>query len=772
MKLKKIHIEKFRGAIKPLSLPLDASKNITMIFAENGNGKSTISDALICCLSDKKEMGSLDDKSIPHAEKRKSLLALNAENHELKIVIETDANTFTTSFDGQSFSTTNADSKPKIAHLRRSQISKLLEAKPAERYDEVSDFIDVDNLLKCEVALAQTIKTEEIILVTVIEMITNSKELIEKNWTDAGKPGNKWEDWLIPIIKKDIGIIEARKKLLDDVLSKWKYTIDTKEEITTKIATIDTSQIELEEVNEEILKIGSAANQTKLLAVLKSAKGFIMPIDNIDKCPVCANDIEKEDLIKSLSIRIEEMNNLSLLLSRQTAIQKEIDRLNNNALNDLRQVIDRLKPMSEKLKLSESSISSFIDDLVLKFEEEEQLNNKFRIVYSEGIDVIKPQVNILKAEFGEINSEFEQYEILKNSYENLIEKTAEADAKNELITRLKRAYAIVSEERKAFIDEELDSITEEVNRMYAVIHPNEEIGNLKLFLKKSARKSLEVKSKFYGREDISPQALYSESHLDTLGVCIMLALAKKGSDGNMILVLDDVLTSVDHPHLNRFVNLIHDEAAHFGHIFITTHYLPWKEMYRHGRADKSDMEFFELKKWDIDNGISYQNVKTLSQELEYLLNLEYTDRQAISSKCGVIIEMYLKYLAKKYQCKLPLRDPAEYTMGEYVDCFKSTLKKQLISSVQQSDGEPNTCNIGELITKLKQYITTRNMIGAHFNTMAEHIGDADIAELVALTKKLYRSLECPKTHNLPNRRTGSYWMTKNETVKLEPLLHP
>ena len=64
------------------------------------------------------------------------------------------------------------------------------------------------------------------------------------------------------------------------------------------------------------------------------------------------------------------------------------------------------------------------------------------------------------------------------------------------------------------------------------------------------------------------------------------------------------------------------------------------------------------------------------------------------------------------------------------------------------------------------------MIGAHFNRMAEHIGDTDIADIVELTKELCYALECPETHNLPNRRTGSYWKTKNETVKLEPLLHP
>ena len=67
MRITNIHIDKFRGAVKPITLPLDKSKKITMIFAENGNGKSTISDAIVCSLSPSKEWGSLDDKSIPPA---------------------------------------------------------------------------------------------------------------------------------------------------------------------------------------------------------------------------------------------------------------------------------------------------------------------------------------------------------------------------------------------------------------------------------------------------------------------------------------------------------------------------------------------------------------------------------------------------------------------------------------------------------------------------------------------------------------------------------
>lgn len=72
-----------------------------------------------------------------------------------------------------------------------------------------------------------------------------------------------------------------------------------------------------------------------------------------------------------------------------------------------------------------------------------------------------------------------------------------------------------------------------------------------------------------GCQRVACSAHDSELHLDTLGLCVYLALAKQS--GNALVVLDDVLMSVDDPHLDRAVDLISEEASHFGHVIITTH---------------------------------------------------------------------------------------------------------------------------------------------------------------------------------------------------------
>jgi len=60
-RIDKLEIVGFRGATKPLEIHFDTSKPVTMIFGENGTGKSTVADAFDFACNGK--YGSLEDRS-------------------------------------------------------------------------------------------------------------------------------------------------------------------------------------------------------------------------------------------------------------------------------------------------------------------------------------------------------------------------------------------------------------------------------------------------------------------------------------------------------------------------------------------------------------------------------------------------------------------------------------------------------------------------------------------------------------------------------------
>lgn len=71
----------------------------------------------------------------------------------------------------------------------------------------------------------------------------------------------------------------------------------------------------------------------------------------------------------------------------------------------------------------------------------------------------------------------------------------------------------------------------------------------------------------------------------------LYCVSKKYGDENTILVLDDVMMSVDENHLDRFIDLLHSESVNFGHILVTTHYRPWRDRYRNNRAPGGRVHF-------------------------------------------------------------------------------------------------------------------------------------------------------------------------------------
>src|SRR5439155_13143363 len=107
--------------------------------------------------------------------------------------------------------------------------------------------------------------------------------------------------------------------------------------------------------------------------------------------------------------------------------------------------------------------------------------------------------------------------------------------------------------------------------------------------------------------------------LDMLGICVFLALAKFFKTDNTIVVLDDVLTSVDGPHLDRFMQLLHDEAPHFNQCIVTTHYRPWRDRYRWAKGPTANTQLIELGPWTLKNGLHVGEFRTAIAELKAVL---------------------------------------------------------------------------------------------------------------------------------------------------------
>lgn len=771
MKLNNLHIKSFRGATQPVTIEFDKAKKITMIFAENGNGKSTISDAFVCLLTNEK--GSLDDKSSVDAQFLKSL---GTGTGEASITLDTDIGIFSATLSGNSktFTKNPIVGIPAIRFLRRNQIINLINAEAAKRYDTLKDYIDVSNILTSEDALRKVTKEVDTDLQRTTGILSSATITLEKSWETEGKPDGEMLIWAKAQSEKDLSKENRDYLVLVELIKQWN-AIDIKhKEIVALDDTIKLS-LQAKKSSEEIvnkLKLENTTNNTELLTLLHNAKTYIAAQEEIDSCPVCSSDFEKTVVITSLEKQIISMDALdkaAKILDINTKAHEKNIAIQTSAITTISSSIINYKNSISKYGDKLPEIVPFVDGI--------------------GLDVatnytcFTDNLSALTVLFSKIDEAektkrkaIEQHNIIKeqfNSITTCTEKLVKLDA---LSKATSKALAIVETERKKFYDNELLSISSEVERMYQLLHPDEGLGGIKLFLNPKYKYSLELVANFHSEEGITPQSVYSESHLDTLSICIFLALAKKYSDGNTILVLDDVVMSVDESHLNKFINLLHDEAEHFGQIIITTHYRPWKDRYRTHRAPGAKVHFIELRKWSKETGIRVQNGRVELQELELALeDKAYFDRQIIASKSGIILENLLDYLTDIYEYHLPKRKSLKYTLGELIDTLQPKYLKNL--KTIHTGKRLNESSVEEVfeveyqlqpvIEELKKLLFIRNQVGAHF-TLEQDASDDDVELFGRKSLELGKILICSETGQLPLSKEVDHYKTKNGSVKLYP----
>lgn len=360
-----------------------------------------------------------------------------------------------------------------------------------------------------------------------------------------------------------------------------------------------------------------------------------------------------------------------------------------------------------------------------------------------------------------------------NRYDENLAKRAELDV---LIPLLDKALQHCIQQRQTFTNKIIGEIADQVGVLYEKIHPGEGLDKIALPLDPKKRASIELEANFSG-EDVKPQAYFSQSHLDTLGLCVFLALACRDRPDQTILILDDVLGSVDEPHVERVVGMIYEVSETFRHTIVTTHYRPWREKFRWGFLKPDQVcQFAELKLWTLADGMALTGSMPEIERLKLLLAEPEPDVQSVCAKAGVILEALLDFLTMKYGCAVPRRPAGTYTLGDLLPAVNGKLLAALkIEALDHSVGPPPVISAIELkpiLEKITAIAQARNIMGAHFNQLAFDLYPTDGINFAKLVEQLADAIICPD-HGWPGKdKSGSYWNNGGDTRRLHPLKKP
>jgi hypothetical protein len=522
---------------------------------------------------------------------------------------------------------------------------------------------------------------------------------------------------------------------------------------------------------------GAAAQESDLIDILESAKKYLPKSPMPEQCPLCERPgIEVGKLISRIDVRIQDMNRTKILKQdletakeahRKAAAFWERDKatiiLTGYAL--ARVLRASSLPEITQLRLDWAQYPGMTGAEVPAVTEESLKEaQRLQIAAKSALEPLK----LRQEHDAHIISQLDMIKRALAAVESNAKKAKELEDQQKLGKALLK---ILADQRKDYVEQVLAGISTEVGALCDKIHPGEGI-KVKIFLDPKKRASAEMSGAF-GGENVPPQAYYSESHLDTLGVCVFLALTKRFHGKDAIVVLDDVVTSVDAPHMDRFMNMLIDEADHFTQVLIATHYRPWLEKFRHARGHTAKAHIIHLSPWSLTSGIRSGHAKLAVQELSDISVATPFDRQAVASKTGIFLESLLDQLALLYECKVPRKPEPSYTLGELLDSFGKKLLSALKSELHIDVAPATATALKPLIDDVAAFSWIRNQVGCHWNMTGFDVPDADVLKFAERTLALAGAIICPKCGSLPTKsKSGTYWQCRckeGKGLRLYPL---
>lgn len=791
--LKQLKIKNCRGIRD--GPPLFFETGGMLLCGDNGTGKSSYIDAIEKILTEK--CASLESGTQSLSWKKHGTHIRHSGTPEIELII-TDGKTDYVVSDTQ-----DPENYPKnvvaflnSAHihpfiLHRKTLLDFVDAKPGDRYKAIEGFLQLDEFKEFEHNLKELLadcstkyddadgRKDENVRVLQLRL-----GLPPGSPVDTESCISKINPLLIslgiPSIKS-LGEIPDRVKKIEDSLAPLKHD--------ENLQNWTISRTVLEEVQKNDVVDAAGRNysesRSKLLAKQTGIKGhFYAEIlkqglkwiqeDNLVRCPLCDNTIKADEVACHVEKRIEENNEIIALTNDQNQKFRtfiSIITANHNALIKFKTSLpEGLDPeLLTKLDLLIAAYNTLVqmhDEMHPPEKIDDDLGLLKKVNPDTVLQDLTTQITAICSQF----SDHERYgnlfnaktslEALETHQKNLAVCERELTQYEESHHQLQLLVKHAEQARKNTVQNLMNTIGKLADIYFQKIHPEETIGKPQLEITERGTGSIKLTSSFYGKED-DPRGLYSEGHIDTLGLCLFLAICRAQHQQNpdfALLILDDVMHSVDGEHRKRTAELIFQEFSDY-QIIITTHDRLWFEILkvvsRSGDKPKK-FKMYQLSGWTLDEGPVLGDHLS---EYEWLNSAEGKKAQPADRviKAGRLLEEILQNLCDFLTISVPFRIRGDYTIDPLWSAFYSRAKRQ-----KAFYDKAKTCL--DSIEVLRQQ---RNWVGAHYNEWAKTLTADESKEFAQSVIDLRKFVYCEKCNQFIVRipQLDGVWSCKEEHLK-------
>ena len=669
MRIKAIGLSWFRGAANPVSLQLDCKS--VVVYGMNGSGKSSFVDAVEFVLKDGKighlaheYSGKRQENAIPNTHKpegQAAELSITFEDaSELKLALQQSCSW--TSPGSETAAMRTWDYRRTV--LRQDEVAAFIHDTKLGKYSALLPLLGLHPMEVAAENLRQLVKSIEEAS-RLRETNVSLKEIEAKRKVTFGTNSDVDE------ILREIEGLHAKycteNAGPEDVLSRCKElnaALDTciaesSADQRRHVALRDTAALDLKgHVDAVRIASGKLAEAAESLIaekveVLQSTGAFADKLgaeEQVVKCPACGRPISVDAFqahVKAERERLHEI--IDTFDTRKAAIGTLCD-----TVKSLKSNIGKTDAKSWRDELAKGHLAAnfaYLDGI--DTEAIRTSCGEEHLTAFEG--KLLPLINAATAASTNAPPGAHQLSIDKEAVQvgsaviAATEQAAAAERAQTLVSFINSLEQGIREEIRLRSQTVIGEISVDIQTMWAVLHPGEEIEDVHIYVPKGADKAIDIGLNFHGVEQDSPRLTLSEGYRNSLGLCIFLAMAKREADRDLPIFLDDVVVSLDRNHRGMIVELLQKEFSG-RQVVILTHDRDWYTELRQQLGGKS-WAFKALLPYETPQiGIRWSQRTTTFDDARAQLQ-ERPD--AAGNDARKIMDAELTFIAERLQIRLP-----------------------------------------------------------------------------------------------------------------------
>ncbi len=774
MRLEKIEISRLRGI--PAGWPtVPIGEKGLIVYGPNGVGKSSIIDALEAVIANRSSLFQENRAGVNWEAASQHILGgpasatvhgkLSAKPAQLMLGVAPaeELKPWVTAGRAASFV------------LRRYMLLDFINAQPKDRYGLIERFLNLKEFLFLETGLKQLCDSLETTSVSGSTQISILQQRVRQVFGLSAIDPIDGKTLTAALQAK---LVEAGMPATDaDVadLTKLGNALDAElggDEVSNRLAALGAAKANLRELTDVVLLMplytevllaadeltkALAASANKVPVELLEAAQTHVASHLADSCPICEQPVDPAALLKQLEKRIVGDEAVSLaaktLDGRLKSLSKEalaaLQKYKavavgwiNLGIGDLPAVYGAAQKLLEDLtKLTKQTAASTAGAIKAAFP-------AAQCKFTDELACVEEA--IVAAGGGERRTRLVDAKGYASSLEKDVPNLALLIAKQKtLAMRMAAATQIhdhAVDARKEAVQAIADRVANLANSYYEDVHPGEGIAKSKLAVRAGASASMNLTTSFYGK-DSNPLLYYSESHLDTLGLCYFLAIRKLEVVDNPVfklLLIDDVLHSVDADHRVRLARLL---QTHFGEmqLVLVTHDRIFYDRLREILG--SGYKYLAITAWSLKTGPALSDALTdldVVTDPSARIGKSHTD---IAAASGRFMEHILKKIAEGLQIPLQARFSREHDLGSLWPPVAKALKKHKGFLTKHPT----------LAAELDDNDWVRNKIGAHDNDAESPVAPKEVTAFADKLAALHQATSCGSCGSIIKKSGADSW---------------